>query len=117
MSSEEVGAAQDTGDLTVTYCNLNGPLLQGAAGNTANLSGGGTNASCTVQIDTLAPTVTSVVSSGAGIDGSGNGDLNAGHLVTLTVNMSEAVTGGGGTPEREWGGEGKGGEPGGRGTT
>ena len=44
-----------------------------------------------------APTVSSVVASGSGIDGSGNGDLNAGHVVTLTVNMSEAVTVGRGT--------------------
>ncbi len=42
--------------------------------------------------------MTSVVTSGTGIDGSGNGDLNAGHVVTLTVNMSEAVTVAGGTP-------------------
>src|SRR5262249_52706958 len=30
--------------------------------------------------------------------GSGNGDLNAGHVVTLTVNMSEVVTVAGGVP-------------------
>ena len=40
----------------------------------------------------------SVVASGSGIDGSGNGDLNAGHLVTLTINMSEVVTVAGGVP-------------------
>src|SRR5258706_6768389 len=50
-----------------------------------------TNPAGTLQIDTLAPTVTSVVSSRAAIDGSGNCDLNAGHLVTLTVNLSEAA--------------------------
>src|SRR5258708_6380849 len=61
-------------------------------------TGAVTNPAGTLQIDTLAPTVTSVVSSGAGIDGSGNGDLNAGHVVTLTVNLSEAVTVAGGTP-------------------
>ena len=33
-----------------------------------------------------------MTTSGPGIDGSGNGDLNAGHVVTLTVNFSEAVT-------------------------
>src|SRR5438132_287827 len=37
------------------------------------------------------------MTSGAGI-GSGSGDLNAGHVVTLTVNMSEAVTVAGATP-------------------
>ena len=52
----------------------------------------------TLQTDTTAPVVTSVVTSGAGIDGGGNGDLNAGRVVTLTVSMSEAVTVGGGTP-------------------
>ena len=83
--SYTVGAGQDTGDLTVTSFNLNGATLQDAAGNSANLSGAVTNPAGTLQIDTLAPTVTSVVSSGAGIDGSGNGDLNAGHLVTLKI--------------------------------
>ena len=57
-----------------------------------------TNPTGTLQIDTMAPAVASVVASGPGIDGSGNGDLNAGHVVTLTVNMSEAVTVVGGTP-------------------
>ena len=50
------------------------------------------------QQNTTAPTVPSVVASGSGIDGSGNGDLNAGHVVTLTVNMSEVVTVAGGIP-------------------
>ena len=57
-----------------------------------------TNPAGTLQIDTTAPAVTSVTTSGPGIDGSGNGDLNAGHVVTLTVNLSEAVTVAGGTP-------------------
>ena len=57
-----------------------------------------TNPAGTLQIDTTAPAVTSVATSGTGIDGSGNGDLNAGHVVTLTVNLSEAVTVAGGTP-------------------
>ncbi|MGB8043484.1 MAG: calcium-binding protein, partial [Pseudolabrys sp.] len=43
-------------------------------------------------------TVSSVETSGAGIDGGGNGDLNAGHVVTLTVAMSEVVTVAGGIP-------------------
>ena len=55
-------------------------------------AGAVTNPAGTPQIDTAALTVTSVVTSGSGIDGSGNGDLNAGHVVTLTVNFSEAVT-------------------------
>src|SRR5213078_3778992 len=96
--SYTVGAGQDSGDLAVTSFNLNGATLQDAASNSASLSGAATNPAGTLQIDTTAPTVTSVVSSGPGIDGSGNGDLNAGHVVTLTVNLSEAVTVAGGTP-------------------
>jgi len=64
-----------------------------AAGNQSAVS---TN-SWTVTEDTTAPTVSSVVATGAGITG-GDGDLNAGHVVTLTVNTSEAVTVVGGTP-------------------
>ena len=96
--SYTVGAGQDTGDLAVTSFNLNGATLQDAAGNSASLSGAVTNPAGTLQIDTTAPAVTSVVTSGPGIDGGGNGDLNAGHVVTLTVNMSEAVAVAGGTP-------------------
>ena len=96
--SYTVGAGQDTGDLAVTSFNLNGATLQDAASNSANLSGAATNPAGTLQIDTTAPVVTSVVTSGPGIDGSGNGNVNAGHVVTLTVNMSEAVTVAGGTP-------------------
>ena len=96
--SYTVGAGQDTGDLAVTSFNPNGATLQDAAGNSASLSGAVTNPAGTLQIDTTAPTVTSVTTSGPGIDGGGNGDLNAGHVVTLTVNLSEAVTVAGGTP-------------------
>ena len=42
-----------------------------------------TNPAGTLQIDTTAPAVASVVTSGLGIDGGGNGDLNAGDVVTL----------------------------------
>src|SRR5262249_32377352 len=45
----------------------------------------------TIRIDTTSPTVSSVVASGAGIT-NGNGNLNAGKVVTLTVAFSEAVT-------------------------
>src|SRR5215475_13190621 len=53
----------------------------------------------TITIDTTSPTVSSVVASGAGIT-NGNGNLNAGKVVTLTVAFSEAVTvnSSGGTP-------------------
>ena len=43
------------------------------------------------------PTVASVATSGTGIT-NGNGDLTVGSVVTLTLNMSEAVTVAGGTP-------------------
>ncbi|SED63446.1 protein of unknown function [Rhizobiales bacterium GAS188] len=44
-----------------------------------------------------APSVSSIVTSGAGIT-NGNGALNAGKIVNLTVNFSEAVTVAGGVP-------------------
>ena len=56
-----------------------------------------TNPAGTLQIDTTAPTMTSVAASGTGMT-NGNGNLNAGQVVTLTVNLSEAVTVAGGTP-------------------
>jgi hypothetical protein len=43
------------------------------------------------NLGTTGPTVTSIVASGTGIT-SGTGDLNAGHVVTMTVNFSAAVT-------------------------
>ena len=49
------------------------------------------------QIDTTAATASSLVASGTGI-AAGAGDLGTGKVVTLTVNMSEAVTVAGGTP-------------------
>ena len=45
----------------------------------------------------MTATVSSIVASGIGIAG-GNGNLNAGRTVRLTVNVSEAVTVAGGTP-------------------
>jgi hypothetical protein len=62
------------------------------SGNTSAVS-----AALAVTVDTVAPAVPSVVASGSGIT-NGAGDLNAGHVVTLTVNLSEAVTVAGGTP-------------------
>ena len=56
------------------------------------LFGSAINPAGKLQIDATAPVVTSVVASGLGIDSSGNGDLSAGHVITLTVNMSEVVT-------------------------
>ena len=61
------------------------------AGNAANLSLTGLTQG-SPQIDTTTPTISSLVESPA------SGDLNAGKTVTLTLNLSEAVTVAGGTP-------------------
>ena len=96
--SYTVGAGQNTADLAVTSFNLNGATVRTGPAMAPIVAGAVTNPAGILQIDTTAPTVSSVVASGSGIDGSGNGDLNAGHVVTLTVNMSEAVTVAGGVP-------------------
>ena len=94
--SYTVAAGQNTSDLSVSAVNLNGATVKDGAGNTANLSGTFSPAG-TLQIDTTAPTVASVATSGTGIT-NGNGDLKAGSAVTLTLTLSEAVTVAGGTP-------------------
>ena len=81
----------------MTAVNLGTATVTDGAGNAANLTGAVTNPAGTLQIDTTTPTVSSVVASGTGIT-AGAGDLNAGQVVTLTVNLSEAVTVAGGTP-------------------
>ncbi len=95
--SYTVAAGQNTADLAVTAVNLNSATVTDGAGNAANLAGAVTNPAGTLQIDTTTPSVSSVVASGTGIT-AGAGDLAAGSVVTLTVNMSEAVTVAGGTP-------------------
>ena len=79
-----------------TY-NFNAKITD-VAGNT---SGASSNYTVTIATgaDTTPPTVSSVVASGASIT-NGNGNLNAGKVVTLTVAFSEAVTvnTSGGTP-------------------
>ncbi|WP_426614776.1 beta strand repeat-containing protein [Bradyrhizobium sp. McL0616] len=95
--SYTVAAGQNTSDLTVTAVNLNSATVKDSAGNAANLTGAVTNPSGTLQIDTTAPTVSSVAASGTGIT-SGSGSLNAGDVVTLTLNLSSVVTVAGGTP-------------------
>ena len=79
-----------------TY-NFNASITD-IAGNT---SGASSNYTVTIATGTgtTPPTISSVVASGAGIT-NGNGDLNAGKVVTLTVAFSEAVTvnTSGGTP-------------------
>jgi hypothetical protein len=88
--SYTVAAGQNTPDLTESAVNLNGATIADAVGNNASLSGT-FNPTGTLQIDTTIPTVSSVAASGSGIS-SGSGDLSAGHVVTLTLTMSEAVT-------------------------
>ena len=86
-----MGAGQNTPDLTVTAVNLNGATSQDGAGNAANLSLSGLTQG-SPQIDTTTPTIASLVESPS------SGDLDAGKTVTLTLNLSEAVTVAGGTP-------------------
>ena len=95
--SYTVAAGQNTPDLAVTAVNLNAATVTDGAGNAANLSGAVAAPAGTLQIDTTAPTVSSLVASGTGIN-SGTGNLDAGKTVTLTLNLSEAVTVAGGTP-------------------
>ena len=92
-----MAAGQNTADLAVTAVNLGTATVTDGAGNAANLTGAVTNPAGTLQIDTTAPTVSSVAASGTGIT-AGTGDLGIGSVVTLTLNLSEAVTVAGGTP-------------------
>src|SRR5260221_10658930 len=90
--SYTVGAGQNTADLTVTAVNLNSATVKDGAGNPASLTGAGTNPSGALQIDTTGPTLSSVTETPS------NGHMKAGKTVTLTLNLSEAVTVVGGTP-------------------
>jgi hypothetical protein len=104
--------ALDTNGVIWTQNNLNSWYMAvatgwagsstGPTGQAADLTGAVTTLTGPLQIDTTSPgpsgpTVTSVVATGSGIT-AGAGDLNAGSVVTLTVNLSEAVTVTGGTP-------------------
>ena len=92
--SYTVGASDSSvSALAITAVNLpNGAAIDDEGGNPSNFS----NALVTfsgLQIDPpTGPTLTSIVESPA------SGDLNAGKTVTLTLNLSEAVTVAGGTP-------------------
>ncbi len=87
-----VGTGQNIASLAATAVNLpSGAAINDSAGNAANLSLTGFSQSGP-QIDTTAPTVTSVVASPA------TGTQLPGNPITITVKMSEAVTVAGGAP-------------------
>ena len=81
--SYTVGAGQNTAALAATAVNLNGGTIKDGAGNAANLSLTGLTQTGP-QIDTTAPTVSSVTATA--------GDYGTGQVLTLTLNMSEAAT-------------------------
>jgi hypothetical protein len=77
-----------TGDGTLGLdLNANSTGITDAAGNTATAAFTGGQ---TYTIDHTPPTFVSLVASGPGIT-AGNGDIDAGHVVTLTVGASEIV--------------------------
>jgi beta-glucanase (GH16 family) len=94
--SYTVAPGQSTADLALAASNaivLNGATIHGVAGNNAVLTGAnGYAPTGTLQIDTVAPTISTIATSPA------SGQLAAGNTVTLTVTFSEAVTVAGGTP-------------------
>ena len=83
--SYTVAAGQNTAGLSATAINLNSATVTDSAGNAANLSLTGLT-QIGPQIDTTPPTISSIVESPS------NGDLNAGKVVTITLDMSEVVT-------------------------
>ena len=96
--SYTVAAGQNVADLAVSSYALNGATVVGTGnGTAANLGGLVANPAGTLQIDTTIPAVSSLVASGAGIT-AGTGDVGVGAVVTLTANLSQAVTVAGGTP-------------------
>ena len=80
--SYTVGAGQNIAALAATAVNLNGGTIKDGAGNTASLSLTGLTQTGP-QIDTTAPTVSSVTATA--------GDYNAGKVLTLTLNTSGVV--------------------------
>jgi hypothetical protein len=82
-----VANAQNSADLTVTGLTLPGSTtIQDNAGNNAVLTGAVTNPAGTLQIDTIAPTVSAVTTSPT------SGQVNTNHAVTISLAMSEKVT-------------------------
>ena len=90
--SYRVLASQNTSDLTVTAINLGTATIKDGAGIAADLTAAVTNPAGTLQIDTTPPTVSSVVDTPSG------GNANLASTITLTFNMTEAVTVVGGIP-------------------
>ena len=86
-----VAAGQNTSALTATAVNLNSASITDSTGNVANLSLSAVTQSGP-QIETTPPTISSLSESPA------SGDLDIGNIVTLTLNLSVAVTVAGGTP-------------------
>ena len=76
--SYTVGAGQNTPDLMVTAINLDGATVQDGAGNAANLSLAGLSQG-SPQIDTTAPTVTSVVATAGELRYRQDGDADTRH--------------------------------------
>ena len=87
-AGEQSGIASCTAPVTVSSEGTN-QSVPGTAFDVARNSNNTTVSG--INIDTTAPTIASISTSGAGI-ANGNGDLNAGKTVTLTVNLSNAVT-------------------------
>lgn len=89
--SYTVKAGQNTSNLKITSVDLPvGASVTDAAGHIADFANALTTFNGS-QIDTTAPTVVSIATSGAGID-HGDGYLGLNSVVTLTANFSEAVT-------------------------
>ena len=111
-----LGSGQNASALTVIGFNPNGATVYDSniVADTADLSGVASFAGGP-QIDTTAPTVSSVATSGNGI-ANGNGDLDAGNTVTLTITFSENVTVTGGNPTMKLNGGGTATYAGGSGT-
>ena len=84
--SYPVAAGQNTTNLAVT--GISGGTITDSFGISVNITG---KTSGVLQIDTTTPIAESEISSGTGIT-NGNGALNAGQVVTMTVTMNEAVT-------------------------
>ena len=86
-----LGSGQNTSDLALAATNainLNGATITDGFGTAADLSGAdGYNPVGTLLIDTTAPTVSSI----AAMTDNGLKDLNAGHVVTITLGTSEVV--------------------------